>query len=250
MKLSTLVLFSCISISTPVRVELHFESLCKQCQIHVAGFNDDVITGGLEEDFSVAEAGILSELELSIDYYGIVPPGGTCEEAAAGTEHGPDMCTTDRLHLCAQSMLGGSEAGAASRWWPFVHCMFMMVDGLKCGNNGHCDGNSTGFATALSTVLPTCALLGGGLDVEALTACANGPDGIALQRASYQATDQTLADGFAPAYVQSSLVEGADSFWRDSPDQLLYGKTLLQNICSVISPDHTLPSSCSNLTLH
>jgi len=68
------------------RVELHFESLCKQCQIHTAGFTDDVIHGGME--LSATDAGILSQLELSIDYYGAIPPNSTCEQAAFATEHG------------------------------------------------------------------------------------------------------------------------------------------------------------------
>jgi hypothetical protein len=68
------------------RVELHFESLCKQCQIHTAGFTDDVVHGGLE--LSAADAGVIANLELSVDYYGAIPPNGTCEQAAFATEHG------------------------------------------------------------------------------------------------------------------------------------------------------------------
>jgi len=229
------------------RVELHYESLCKQCQIHVAGFTDDVIHGGLE--LSPESAGVLSELELSIDYYGVITQNTTCEKAAsaANTEHGPDMCATDRVHLCAQSLYGGSAPGAAAAWWPFVHCMFMMIDGLKCGQNGHC-ANESDFQAAYAAVVPTCAALTS-VDAAAVQARADGPDGVALAAASYQATARTASDGFAPAYVNGVYVDDADAFWRDSPDQLLYGRTLLETICeSFDAGTASQAAACANVT--
>ena len=240
MRLSAVLALPAISA---VRVSLHYESLCKQCQIHVAGFTDDVIHGGLE--LSPADAGVLARTELSIDYYGRTSP--SCETAAAGTEHGPDMCSTDRVHLCAQALHGGAATGAAARWWPFVHCMFMLVDGLKCGNNGHCD-DSAQFVVRRDAAVPTCALLAD-VNATAIEECADGPEGVALANRSYAATDRTLADGFAPAYVDGVLVEGADAFWRVSPDQLRYGRVLLATVCASLGEDGgETPAACVNAT--
>jgi hypothetical protein len=123
-----------VAQSSSVRVELHFESLCKQCQVHIAALNDVVFNAASEADPTLA--GIQGAANVSVDYYGSIGPDGTCESAAAGTEHGPDMCVTDRYHLCAQNATGGSNAGAAGSWFGFVHCMFMTSDLLKCGKNG------------------------------------------------------------------------------------------------------------------
>jgi len=155
------------------------------------------------------------------------------------------MCTTDRVHLCAQSLYGGTKTGAAAGWWPFVHCMFMNIDGLKCGNNGHCDESST-FRANLAGVLPACAAMNG-VDAALISACADGPDGVALQKASYARTTQTAKYGFAPAFVDGSYVEGADAFWRKSPDQLLYGQSLIEAICTAgTGPSSADATACQN----
>jgi hypothetical protein len=184
-----------------VRVELHFESLCKQCQIHVGAIDDMVLHGGNEA--SVADAGVLSNLELSIDYYGTQD----CEAVANAThtEHGPDMCVADRYHLCAQQLAGGAGTGAAATWWPFTHCMFMNVDQLKCGVNGHC-ADRAAFNATLRAAIPLCALVAG-MSADAITACAESSAAVELADASYARTAKTLADGFAPACVCACVAD-------------------------------------------
>ena len=46
MRMLLLVNALALSAVSAVKVELHFESLCKQCQIHIGAFMDDVVHGG------------------------------------------------------------------------------------------------------------------------------------------------------------------------------------------------------------
>lgn len=227
-----------------VRLELHFESLCKQCQIHTAGIDDIVIHGGSES--SMEDAGMMKELEMSVDYYGF--PDCVSHAEKWHTEHGPDLCYTDRYHLCAQSLGGGTAQGAAQLWWPFVHCMFMNMDQLKCGVNEHCEDHSR-YESVVNGAVALCSSVSG-MDGDAITACATGSEGEALAKESYKRTDKTLLDGFAPAYINGEKLEGADEIWRKTPDQLLYGKTMLSTLCGVMTQNganSTLPDACKRL---
>ena len=118
-----------MSTARAVRLELHYESLCKQCQIHQGAIDDIVLHSG--DESSLLDAGVLAHLEMSIDYYGTKD----CEAVANRThsEHGPDMCVADRYHLCAQQLGGANGTGAGQLWWPFTHCMFMNIDQFKVG---------------------------------------------------------------------------------------------------------------------
>lgn len=215
--------------ASAVHLELHFESLCKQCQIHLAAINDDVFNGGTEDDPAVV--GIMSQINTTIDYYD-----------PSGTEHGNDMLVTDRLHLCAQQLAPGN----ASVWFRFVHCLQMNIDPLKCYSNGHCESVDD-FNAALDMVAPMCAQAGR-VDLTEIMACANGDQGKQLQAASYKRTAATAAYGFAPAFVDGVYVDGADAFWRKSPDQLKYGTTLLSTVCAALDAAGQTAPTCANIS--
>ncbi len=222
-----------LAICTAVKVDLHFETLCKQCQIHMAALFDDVGRGGYELSFE--ESGVLQEVEMRIDYYGQVEK---CAISASkrDTEHGPDMCLTDRISLCAQSLYGGDGKGAAMTWFPFTHCMMQNIDVLKCGHNEHCDTH-TDFLVALRAVFPMCTAATH-VDGDAIWTCATSGTGAELANESYKRTDATLTKGFAPAFVDGVYQESADDgTWRKSPDQLSYGKHMLGAICDRIVVD-------------
>jgi len=201
-----------------VLLETHFQSLCKQCQIHIAALQDDVFHAGLELD----EPSILAVTNFSIDYYGDVPANGTCESAAEGSEHGPDMCVMDRYHLCAQH-------SGEPKWFDYVHCMFMNIDSLKCHVNGHCQKRDQ-FFTALGLVHPMCAKMAG-VYADAIQSCAESPRALELQRASYARTKARARYGFAPIFVDGDKLE-VDRFWRKTPDSMFYGQTVLEAVCS------------------
>ena len=129
--------------ASSVRVSFHFMSLCHECQMHVAAFNNNVVTGALEA--SPTEAGVLEQLELSIDYYGNTGPDGTCESGQM-SPHGPQQCQIDRYHVCAQDMLGGTAKGAGMKWFPFVHC--------KCHDQRRVFRVSTGVCDAATSRRP------------------------------------------------------------------------------------------------
>jgi len=150
---------------------------------------------------------------------------------------------TDRYHLCAQHLAGGIATGAASKWLPYVHCMFMNSDMLKCGNNGHC-GSRAEFKNALSIVAPMCAELTG-MDKRPLQECAEGQLGHELQVASYNRTKATASMSFAPVFVNGRCLQDADHFWRKVPDQLRWGKTVLGAICA--NSDALPNATCSGL---
>mmetsp|Transcript_7453 Transcript_7453/g.12204 ORF Transcript_7453/g.12204 Transcript_7453/m.12204 type:complete len:112 (-) Transcript_7453:997-1332(-) len=75
-----LAAYACVGVVGLINVEMHFESLCKQCQIHIAGMRDIVLRGGNES--SLEEAGVKPWLNITIDYYGAIARDGTCESAA------------------------------------------------------------------------------------------------------------------------------------------------------------------------
>ena len=219
------MLFASLTVAAlaAVRLEMHFMSLCKQCQMHIAATNDMIWNGGLE--LTPSKAGVRAMTNFSIDYYGPkLMSGHTCEAASVGTEHGPDQCVNDRYHLCAQH----ADPPEPS-WFDYVHCMWMNIDVLKCGHNGHCD-TSTEYAHALSLVHPMCAALTG-VDAAAIAACANSERGVQLARDSYARTRGTAGLPFAPAFVDGVVVDGADQFWRKTPDQLHWGRAVLDAVC-------------------
>ena len=224
------------SLSHAARLELHYESLCKQCQIHTAAIDDIVVHGGNEGPVSP----LWAALEVSVDYYG---HGKNCESFPYSTEHGPDMCVTDRYHLCAQVLGGGSQAGAAVAWWPFTHCLMMNIDQLKCGVNTHCDTTEQ-FRSMLTPTVALCAAVSH-LDLTALAECAEGQQGLDLALESYRRTDKTLVDGFAPAYIDGVKVQGCDDIWLKTPDNLLYGQTVLSALVSSTNTTTTTSSSSS-----
>jgi len=190
------------------------------------------------------DAGMMSELEMSIDYYGA--PDCVAHAEKWDTEHGPDLCYTDRYHLCAQKQGGGSAKGAGQTWWPFVHCMFMNMDQMKCGVNEHCEDSSR-FEAALQGSVNLCAAVSG-MDGDAITTCASGEEGEELAKESYRRTDKTLLAGFAPAYINGDKLEGADEVWRKTPDQLLYGQTMLTALCgAIVEGNATAPGACKGL---
>lgn len=220
------------AMATPsVRLELHFMSHCKQCQVHVNALRDLVLRGGM----CTLEAGVEPYLNMTIDYYGSMGPDGSCESASQETEHGPTMCATDRYHLCAQRYAGPT-------WFDFVHCMWMNIDLLKCGNNGHCD-TSEEYHKAFSSVYPTCASLTH-VNSSVISACAEGEEGVALQRASYARTSKRSSAGFAPVFVNGAHVEEPNG-WRKAVDPLAWGKQVLQAICSGLSGADVL--ACKDL---
>lgn len=196
-------------------------SHCKQCQVHVNALRDLVLRGGTGS--TLEKAGVQQHLNMTIDYYGSFASDDTCETAAQGTEHGPTMCTTDRYHLCAQQLAG-------PQWFDFAHCMWMNIDRLKCGNNGACETRDE-YHEAFSLVYPMCTKLIG-IDAELVTTCAEGPQGVALQQASYARTSQRSRAlyGFAPVFVDGDHVE-EPSEWRDAVDPLAWGQGVLQAIC-------------------
>ena len=61
-----------------------------------------------------------------------------------------------RYHLCAQHVAGG----VAKDFFPYIHCMFMNNDLLKCGQNTHCN-TPEASAAAIALVAPVCAQLTG-----------------------------------------------------------------------------------------
>ena len=214
-----------LAVAASTRVELHFESLCKQCQIHTAAIDDIVVHGGNE-----GPVGMLGDLSLSVDYYG----HASCEESPWSTEHGPSMCVTDRYQLCAQELGGGTALGAAAAWWPFNHCLMMNMDQLKCGVNTHCDTTDQ-FRAMLEMTLPLCAAVANNpaLNSTAIAECAEGVQGKELASASYKRTDLTLQDGFAPVYINGQKLTGGDTIWRKTPENVLYGKTMLSTLCAL-----------------
>lgn len=228
-----------------VRVELHFMSECHECQMHIAAINNNVFTGGLE--YSLHEAGVLEELELSVDYYGNLGSDGLCEHGDL-SPHGPQQCEIDRFHVCAQDILGGTKTGAAMKWWPFVHCLFMNLDFLKCGSNWYCEDYSQ-FAAARDSIVSTCAAVTG-VDHEALLSCANSTMGRKLQAASFNRTNSLPPKfGFAPPFVQGEYVKGTEEMmWRLSPDQLQYGQAILGDICEGLQHDDINAAACVNMT--
>mmetsp|Transcript_28549 Transcript_28549/g.46444 ORF Transcript_28549/g.46444 Transcript_28549/m.46444 type:complete len:261 (+) Transcript_28549:76-858(+) len=251
-----LAAYACVGVVGLINVEMHFESLCKQCQIHIAGMRDIVLRGGNES--SLEEAGVKPWLNITIDYYGAIARDGTCESAAKGTEHGSDICVTDRYHLCAQrgglSTTSESAVRPLGDWFDFVHCMWMNIDVLKCGNNNHC-ATSDEFSTALELVFPMCAKLTGA-DEERIRHCANGKEGRNLQAASYARTKERSEFGFAPIFIDGKYVSSADNIWRKTPNQLHYGKVVLATICehavggrdnvrTMIETDLAAPAACS-----
>lgn len=228
-----------------VRVSLHFMSLCHECQMHISAINNCIVTGGLE--LSAQEAGALAETELSIDYYGSIGSDGTCKSGQM-SDHGPDQCEIDRYHVCAQDMMGGSSTGAALRWWPFVHCMFMNIDFLKCGNNLKCDTYDE-FTKVRDSIVNSCAAVTN-INKTELTECANGPRGHALQAASFNRTNALpSADGFAPPFVAGEWAKEADYEWRGlTPDQLKYGKAILTRMCNAMGSKSSNVRACVNIT--
>lgn len=232
------------SPTAAVRVETHFMSLCHECQMHIASINNDIITGGNES--SPAEAGVLRELELSVDYYGSIGPDGTCESGDM-SPHGPQQCQIDRYHLCGQHMGGGATKGAAVKWWPFVHCMFMNLDFLKCGSNWFCN-DTTQFSLVRDSIVGSCAAVTG-VDHKALLECANGPLGRELQTASFNRTNSlNQSIGFAPQFIEGEFIDTTGMFWRKSPDQLTYGKTLLGEICPHLADQDVEALACEGVS--
>ena len=96
--------------------------------------------------------------------------------------------------------------------------------------------------------MPMCAHLTG-LDVAALTECAEGERGRALQAASYArtATRAPPSAGFAPVFVAGGRLEGVDEFWRKTPDQLKWGGGVLRAVCSWL-PAPPMPA-CANVSV-
>jgi len=131
------------------------------------------------------------------------------------------MCATDRYHLCAQELAG-------PQWFDFAHCMWMNIDLLKCGNNGACETRDE-YHEAFSLVYPMCSKLIG-IDAGLVTTCAEGSQGVALQKASYARTLKRASYGFAPVFVDGDNVEDP-SDWRDAVDPLAWGQRVLQAIC-------------------
>ena len=65
----------------------------------------------------------------------------------------------------------------------------------------------------------------------AIAACANAERGVQLARDSYARTRGTAGLPFAPAFVDGVVVDGADQFWRKTPDQLHWGRAVLDAVC-------------------
>ena len=221
-----------------VRVEAYFQSLCKMCQIHVAALQDDLFHMGLELDEPTASTPVFAATNFSIDFYGRIPSNSTCEMAAEGTEHGPDMCVTDRYHLCAQH-------SGAPHWFDYTHCMMMNIDSLKCHRNGHCPSRER-FYAALGLVHPMCAVLSG-VDAEAIQTCANSPEAVELQKLSYARTQQrTQGTSFAPIFVDGKKLD-VDRFWRKTPDSMYYGQQVLEAVCSAAAAQQGVtPTGCDS----
>jgi hypothetical protein len=81
-------------------------------------------------------------------------------------------------------------------------------------------------------VVPYCASVAD-MDAEAIKQCADGSRGDELQISSYEKiVALSYRDTrFVPVFVDDVFIAKADdNFWRKTPDQLLYGKTLLENI--------------------
>ena len=237
------MLFASLAVAAlaAVRLEMHFMSLCKQCQIHIAATNDMIWNGGLELAPSVA--GVRGLTNFSIDYYGPKSSSGqTCEAASSGTEHGPDQCVNDRYHLCAQH-----ADPPEPKWFNYVHCMWMNIDVLKCGHNGHCN-TSTEYVHALGLIHPMCATLTG-VDAAGIAACAHSERGMELARKSYAHTHaRTAGFPFAPAFVDGTFVDGADQLWRKTPDQLHWGRAVLDAVCKAAAARNVSappPLACS-----
>ena len=222
----------------PVRVALHFESLCKQCQMHVQAMRDGVLRAGLE--LAPAAAGVRGAVALSVDFAGPAFASGTCEGHSAGTEHGPDMCVADRYHLCAQHPSADiNQTASGWAWWDYSYCLYQNIDVLKCGNNGHCTesaggaGDGARFAAALAAVHPMCAAFAG-VNASAIEACASSDAARAMQRASFARTAAaTQASGgtFAPALVNGVKPAGTDDFWRLMPNTTDWAAGILRAVC-------------------
>lgn len=241
-----LISYACASsehVGSLVRIDMNFNSLCKQCQVHTAAVQDLLLHAGMESD----AAGIRDVVSLHIDYYGgwpyYEPFKSTCEAAAVGLEHGPDRCVMDRYHLCAQH-----AAPSEPRWFDYVQCMWANIDSLKCHNNGFC-AKRADFFDALHRVHPMCADLSG-VDGAAIQACAASPRAIELQSASYVRANATLSYGFAPTFVDGTHLEEVPR-WRQSVDMLSYGRKLLSTVCAIveskISNATMLPLGCKQL---
>jgi hypothetical protein len=228
-----------------VRIDMNFNSMCKQCQVHTAAVQDILLHAGMESDVS----GMREVVSLNINYYGgwpfYVASNGTCEAAAVGLEHGPDRCVTDRYHLCAQHAVPPEP-----RWFDYAQCMWMNIDSLKCHKNGFCADRADYFA-ALDRVHPMCAE-SSGVDGETIKACAESPRATELQRASYTRANKTVSQyGFAPTFVDGNHLEEVPR-WRKTVDMLSYGQRLLKTVCKIveakISNASTLPLGCKQLT--
>ena len=247
---STAVLLALCSLIVPITgyvvdISMNYNSLCKECQVHTAAVQDVLLHAGNESD----DSGVAAVVSLHIDYYGgwpyYEPYNGTCEAAAVNLEHGPDRCTIDRYHLCAQH-----ASPPEPQWFDYVQCMWLNIDTLKCHKNGSCEKRSE-FFDALSRVHPMCAL-SSGVNGEAIQRCAESPRAVELQAASYMRANKTLLHGFAPTYVDGVHLKEVPR-WRLTVDMLSYGRALLTNVCSIvaskISNASLLPSGCRGLSM-
>ena len=228
-----------------VDISMNYNSLCKECQVHTAAVQDLLLHAGNESDNS----GMAAVVSLHIDYYGgwpyYEPYSSTCEAAAVDMEHGPDRCTTDRYHLCAQH-----ASPPEPHWFNYVQCMWLNIDTLKCHNNGSCKQRSD-FFDALSRVHPMCAD-SAGVNGKAIQQCAESPRAVELQAASYLRANSTLLHGFAPTYVNGVYLKEVPR-WRLTVDMLSYGRSLLTTVCNIVAskiPNPSLPpSGCRGLSM-
>ncbi len=196
-------------------------------------------------ELGLEAAGIQAVVDLQVDYIGTMWADGSCDN---NTEHSPDMCITDRYHLCARS-----QPSVGWRWWDYTHCLFMQQQFLKCGNNGYCT-NPEDFFGAMANAHETCAAFAK-IDAAAVSACARSPAAIAMQQASFarSAAASTTPDGkklFAPIFVDGKLVDEGTK-WRDSPNALVLGKNMLEAICAAYAAKAgangaAVPDGCSD----
>jgi hypothetical protein len=218
--------------------------------MHVQAFRDGVLRAGTE--ISPDEAGIEAVIELQLDFIG--PPwkhpgaGTTCESMSANSEHGPDMCTSDRYHLCAQHPTGDINATAAGfAWLSYSFCLFQNIDVLKCGNNAHCAESSV-FQSALTDhVHPMCAKFAG-LNSTAIMNCAQSPLAIDMQTASFaRSAAAALKTGgsFAPVFINGiKPAHGTDDAWRETVNATTWASVVLQAICDAV-PGGSQPAGCA-----
>ena len=240
-----LALCTAASTATLIDINMNFNSLCKECQVHTAAVQDLLLHAGNETD----NPGISQVVSLHIDYYGGWPtytphPNTTCETAARNLEHGPDRCTMDRYHLCAQHALPSMYE---PKWFDYVHCLWMNIDTLKCHRNSFCKTRAE-FVEALSLVHPMCAH-SANVDGDAIRACAESPKAIDLQHQSYLKANQTIKRGFAPTYVDGKYLVEVPR-WRLTVDMLSYGKRLLTTVCGIVASNNSseLPLGCRGLS--